>query len=509
LLKFLRMVLICTLGPAAAGCVEVDARPDYDRARASATEAIGHDEIYRPGDEERCGQRCRELLAAGLTVDEAVEVALLNNPGLRSAFFAVGMARADVVQAGLLSNPSLGMLFRLPAGGGLINFEANIAQNIADLWQIPARTRAAERSLDQAIMRLARQIAMTAIDTKRAYYRAVGAARLLDIAQANLKVAVEQFELAQARLEIGAGNESDVNLARSAMLEAEVNARRQRLAAANARRELAKLLGLVSDAEQLALLDDLPERVAMQLDGERLVALAVEHRLDIGAARHSVNAAAAALEQQWAAVFPNVQIGLSLEQASRQKQGGRKILADTARSTISQGQLTAPSIQPRSARDRNKNFTIGPSLSLAIPVFDQNQAQIAKAANTYDEAVYAFETLSRGIVQDVRTAADRVATAQDMAQLYRDRLIPLAEKNLELSRDAYRAGKSSFLSVLEAQRFYLNTQQASIEALRDMAEALPALEAEVGLPLERLLANASETSTTRPTEGPTDHADPS
>ena len=49
-------------------------------------------------------------------VAEAIQVCLLNNPGLQAAFLDIGMARADVVQSGLLSNPSLTALVRFPTG---------------------------------------------------------------------------------------------------------------------------------------------------------------------------------------------------------------------------------------------------------------------------------------------------------------------------------------------------------------------------------------------------------
>ena len=47
------------------------------------------------------------LLAKPLTVDAAVQIALLNNPGLQATLEELGIAQADLVQAGLLSNPKL------------------------------------------------------------------------------------------------------------------------------------------------------------------------------------------------------------------------------------------------------------------------------------------------------------------------------------------------------------------------------------------------------------------
>src|SRR4051812_31461386 len=47
----------------------------------------------------------RAMLADGLTADEAVQVALLNNRRLQATYEGLGVAQAEVVQAGLLHNP--------------------------------------------------------------------------------------------------------------------------------------------------------------------------------------------------------------------------------------------------------------------------------------------------------------------------------------------------------------------------------------------------------------------
>jgi outer membrane protein TolC len=46
-----------------------------------------------------------ELLGKPLSMDDAVQVALLNNRGLQAAFQELGITEAEVVQAGRLPNP--------------------------------------------------------------------------------------------------------------------------------------------------------------------------------------------------------------------------------------------------------------------------------------------------------------------------------------------------------------------------------------------------------------------
>ena len=53
-------------------------------------------------EETQVEHRTRALLADELSVDAAVELALLNNRRLQVAYGELGVARADLVQAGLL-----------------------------------------------------------------------------------------------------------------------------------------------------------------------------------------------------------------------------------------------------------------------------------------------------------------------------------------------------------------------------------------------------------------------
>jgi cobalt-zinc-cadmium efflux system outer membrane protein len=341
--------------------------------------------------------------------------------------------------------------------------EASLAQNIADLWQIPVRKRGGEHALHQAILRLARQASDLAAKTKTAYHRATGADRTYAIAQENLTVANQLLETAIARREAGAGSDLDVNLARSSVLESELSLETDRLDRAEARRELARLLGLTGNAEDLLLMNALPETNPMSLDAERMIEAARQCRLDILAARENVAMAAAIVEQERLGVVPVLNVGVALERGERR------------------------SGDPKEPTD----FIIGPAIDTTIPVFDQNQAQIAKAMYAHQQALHLLEALDRQMIQDVRSAADRAHTAWELSRLANQQFVPLAQKNLDLSQESYRAGKTSVLSVLEAQRFLLQSRRRSVAALVTAASATFQVEHVVGQPLEAIVTDAN------------------
>ena len=475
-----------------AGCAAVEPQEDYARVKQHVTEATGQERLYRPEDDALVLERVEGLTEDGITAAEAVEICLLNNPALQAAFMDVGMARADAVQAGLFSNPFVGFSVMPPDGGGLANIQASIAQNIAELWQIPLRKRAAERSLDAAIVSLAGMASQLAADAKGAYYAAVGTDERLRIARENLDIANNLLELTVARQQAGAANELEVNLSRSVAVDSQISVERERLSAANARRKLAALLGLVGDANALVLNDALPGDYPDTQSAQALVSLAKSSRLDLQAAQQAVASAEAQLAYETRRVFPVVQMGAQLERSERSRQGGRDVLADTARASIANGRLTAPSIQPRSERrlQGGQDLILGPTLGVELPIFDQNQAQIAKARYALQQADKTLDALDRTVTQEVRNAVDRAMTAWRLMRMYRDNSIPLAQGNLDLSREAYRAGRASFLSVLEAQRFFLETRRGYVQASQTAATMIPELERTIGLPFDRLLDEA-------------------
>lgn len=481
----------------ATGCVSVRPQADYERASAHVEGAVGHPLRFRPEEQPAVRAAVARLLEDGLTAQEAVQVALLNNPRIWAGLLRAGMARADVVQAGLLANPTVGLMFKLPEGGGLAQLEASLAQNIADLWAIPARTRAAARDLDRVILETAREAASIANDTKLAYYQAVGAQRALEISRENVALVEQLLRISEARLEAGTAGSLDVNLVRGQLLRARVEERSARLGAATARRTLATLLGLDGPAEELGLVDALPAPAEGALDVERLIQIARESRLDLRAAREAVAAAEARVELEYARVFRDVELGFELERGARRAAPGRKLGADLARASIAGGGPTVPDIESRGqrrlARSEQIDAILGPSLSLALPLFDLNRAQIARARLAVQEADALLESLQRTVAQETREAADRLQTAWGVARMYEREVLPQAQATLELSESAYQAGQTPILNVIDAQRSLLEVRQAYVAALQTAASALVDLERATARPAAVVLERAAAT----------------
>ncbi len=496
-------LVACLAAGSILGCSQVEPHGDYHSAARRIEEATGESVVYSPEKEAEGLARTNELLRDGLTLTEAVQVALLNNQDLQASFFRLGMSRADFVQSGLFSNPTLAFSAQFPEGGGRSNIQASLAQNIVDLWQIPIRQRIAQARLNETLLKVSQQAAQLVAETRQAYYFAIGAAQAAAIAEANLKLAEELRDSTQARQQAGTVSELDVNLALGTVLAAEVEMHVSRLEAANARRRLATLLGLTLRAEELSLVDSLPEAPELLLSDESIVSLAIASRLDLQAADNAVAAEERRVAEEYAKIFPDITIGPLLERNERRALPGRDIVADTARASLAAGQLTAPDIQSRAQRDQERRQEIdailGPALTMTLPIFDQNQAQIAKARLSYEASIRERNALHRSIVQEARQAIDQATTASRLARFYGATILPQSQKNLDLSTTSYRAGKTSIITVLDAQRTLLATRRLAISVQQNAASALADLERIVGRPMAVIFA-AQPASTQPATE---------
>ena len=479
--------VLLTAVAAVGGCATVNPRPDYDRTAEQVTAATGQSFGYRPDDDQVVQERVQELLRDGLTADDAAQVCLLNNRKVQAALYEVGAARADVVQAGLLSNPTLSFGLKFPDAGGLAMFEVALVQDLADLWKIPMRHRAAERTLDHRILQVAGEISTAAYAAKTAYYRAKQAERKRDIAAESVQLATQVLDLALARQQAGAGGEIDVNLARCEVQQAELLLRSATLEAFEARSALAAQLSLAIPPDALVLTEALPEPPRWDVADDTLLRLAAEHRLDIRAGQSATKAARARVREEQLKLFPTLELGVNFELEEQRPAEGRNILADSVRSSLAEGE---PRVDIAPKEKQSTDTLLGPSLGMELPIFNQNQGGIARARYEHEQSLKLLEDLTIQAGQEVRLASTRARTAWSNVGFYRDEVLPLRETSLDLARTAYQAGRTPLLNVLEVERALLTARAGYAESLQASASALVELEKATGQPIARILEAA-------------------
>ncbi|MFT5290358.1 MAG: cobalt-zinc-cadmium efflux system outer membrane protein [Candidatus Paceibacteria bacterium] len=440
----------------ATACVQVEPSSDFAKARGLVQASTGAEHVFDPESAALSDGDIDEIIADGLSLDEALHLALVNNRGLQAAFQEIGIAHADWVQSRLLSNPSFDALLRFPSEGGRAMAEGNIGLELLQLWRIPVRRDAARGELEAKVLEIARRAGEQFADAKGAYFTAVASAELHAVALENVELATASFEAIRSLHRSGAADAFDENLARGPLLTAQLELQTTRIKASNAMRELGKQLSLLGAMDHVVLTDSLPLGVQISGETEPLVELALDSRLDLKAFEAAI---------------------MSLDTKVRLEE--RRAWGDLA---------AGPSVE-RPAGPEGR--LLGPSLSLTLPIFDQNQAQVARAGYELERMVKLHESARIAVAQDVRSAVDRLASASKALEFYADELLPQTQNSLALARASYAAGRSTLATLMEVQRQLLEARRAHVLLQLEAATAQSELGRVLGIELEGLLPNTA------------------
>jgi outer membrane protein TolC len=415
-----------------AGCTTFAEDGGFGAVQKVAAERLGRDVVWQRTDDDaaRARDEVRRLLANELAAGDAVQIALLNNPGLQASYSELGVAEADLVQAGRIGNPRFSYLRTTHAGERKLEWALTFP--IIDLLTIPLRTKIEDRRFALAKVEAGRRVLEVAAETRRTYYQAVAA-------QETARYLAQVKDAAEAAAELArrmarAGNVPRVAEMREQVFYAEAVAQlaRARQAALAERERLTRLMGLFGDEVRFRLperLPDLPGSAPELKDAEQT---AVAQRLDIQAAR-------------------------------RESEG----LAESLGLTKATRFVNALELGPARTREDPEPWKSGYELSLEIPIFDWGAAKVARAEATYMRSVQRIAETAVNARSEVRESYSAYVTAYETARHYRDEIVPLRKKISEESLLRYNGMLISVFELLADAREQVGAVNGAIEALRD------------------------------------------
>jgi cobalt-zinc-cadmium efflux system outer membrane protein len=391
----------------------------------------------------------RKVLQKPLGVEEAVQVALLNNHSLQATFEEIGVAQADLVQAGLLSNPKFFASLRFPnQGPGSPDAEFSVAGDFLELFLVPLRKQMAADRLAAAQRRVADAVLDLEHRVRVAFYTYQARRQEIMVQQTMLDAQATSLEL--ARRQNQAGNMNDLDLASE---EATYSTERLEVARTETqirgdREELNRLLGLWGqESASWRAAEKLPELPATEPPMQNLESAAIRQRLDLDASRREAQAIAQSLGLTEQFRLTGIELGIGVER-----------------------------------RDPTEHYVTvaGPQLSVELPIFDQKQAQVARLQAEYRQSLNRLTALAIDVRSQVRAARDRVQAARATAAFYRDVLIPQRREVARLSGLHYNVMLLGVDRWLMARQAEVAAYKEYVEAARDYWIAKADLERAVG-----------------------------
>jgi cobalt-zinc-cadmium efflux system outer membrane protein len=430
-----------------AACTTVPKDAGFSDVQKTVTERTGQIIQWnsRTTDDAQVAQAVSALLAKPLTVDQAVQIALLNNRHLQATFEDLGVAQADLVQAGLLKNPVFSLQVRVPDRSPARTYlDIAVVEDFLDVALLPARKALAQDQFEQAKAQVTDQALTLAADTSAAFYAYQAAQEIADLHRQIAQASAAGLQTAGGMHD--AGNMTDLDFAEQRAREA-----RMRIDLADAQAELDEAREHLTDlmgfdgATGWSAQPQLPKIPADEPALSGLENLAARQRLDVVAARAEVQIQAKSL-----GMTEDYRFADSLD-----------LGADAERETDGQ-------------------WRIGPSLSVPAPIFDQGQAAVAGAQAKLRRSEERLAALEIDVRSQVRAATARLIHARAKAAIYQREILPAqAEVNRQMQLQ-YNGMLTGVFQLLQAREDAVDTQRQYVESVRDYWTERVELERAIG-----------------------------
>lgn len=435
-----RIAILATVGLAAlllSGCKTFSPNGGMDFVAGVAGGELQKDvvAIRTAEDADATRARVEALLRKPLTADAAVQIALLNNRGLQAAYNALGIAEAEMIQASLPPAPTVSVE-RL-TNPFEIEIERRIVANILSLLTLPARASVAADRFHQAQLRAAEETLRVAAQARRNYYRAVASREIAGFLDQAKSAAETATQLAKRLGETGAMNKLDQ--ARDQVFYADITAQlaRTRQQAASEREKLVRSLGLWGGDLDFRLPGSLPALPRKPQALPEIEVEAVTRRVDLQTARLELVALAKTYDLTQASRFVNLIELSGIRKTQKERETGEKL--------------------------RSRGF----EAELQIPIFDLGETRVRMAAETYMQAFNRLTEKAVNVRSEARDAYRSYRSTYDIAQHYRNEVLPLRKIISDETLLRYNAMQIDVFTVLAEARQRITATNQAIEAQRD------------------------------------------
>lgn len=428
-------ILIFSLTLLLAGCATKSEQPGFTAVQQDVATRTGADLHWHSSllADKEVAEAIQQFLQEPLTADRAAQIALLNNRRIQGLYQRLEIARADLIQAGMLRNPVFDSSLLFPLHSGHTEISLGITQQVLDMFLIPLRRQVAQSQLAEARNQVTLEILDLAYRTRMAFFQAKAAALHTDLLSQRVLAAELAYDFAQRLRTAGNITELELHKHRHRYETTKLQLRRAETSRSSAREHLNRLMGLWAEQIQWEIQADptdfFPEELQSPPDLTALESRAIESSLDLDAARQEILTAGQLLGIQNAtALVPELELGLEAE--------------------------------------RNSHWSLGPSLSLPLPVFNQGQPGLKRQEALLRSRQEKFTALAVEIRSLAREAHAEFESAQEIIFYYQQILLPLRKRISNETMLQYNAMQADPLDLLLAKDQELKAGLEAIQALK-------------------------------------------
>ena len=393
-----------------------------------------------------------------LTISDAVRRALSADPGIQIALSQVRVALAASDQARLLPNPILTILFRFPVDGGKTEIDAGLSADLLAVLQRNRRTSAADQRLMAACAGAVRTALDVVLLVRELYARAQAVDALIPLLEARRGALDQLIKTARARLDAGEGTQVDVDGLAMQKALVDLDLEQRRLERRESRLGLARLLGQPKGAAAWRI-DGWRDPEQSQIDESRWIETALTRRPEL----QSIVWELAALGDDLALAGVLGALGLAAGVGAE--------------------------------RGQDIGWSLGPSASAGIPLFDTGQARRDRVTAEIIAKRHELVQASRRVIEEVRVALESYRYALRVLENMRQEVLPLKERRRRQVEKAFVGDEVDLTALLVAEQEAKAAQAKRVDLEQLAAISLARLERAVG---GAGVAKTLEPVTTRP-----------
>lgn len=369
-------------------------------------------------------------------LQEAITTAVENNIDLQAAKLEINIAKNNIKAANRLQNPSLEAFYFVGASGWSEPRQLGISQTV-EVAKRHARKNLAKSSYKLVEKNVNYTKFDLKMDVREAYINLVATKSVLETLKQQQTLQEELLQIARQRVKAGNVPEIDVIQAEIALNQmiTQVNS-----AAANVKSSLSDFNKIINNPQNIIydsmdnifseennfdeMLTPLPTKDFPQIS--QIMQKALENRYDIQIAKQEVDVAEKNLTVIARQKIPDIALnsGFAYQNANHTEDGRF-----------------------------NGGAYIGASL-VNIPLFYNYSPEIQNAALKLQQAELKYESAKNKAEKDVTSAYDKFLIAAENLNYYESKILTSSEELIEISKNAYEAGKSDITSLIVMKQSY-------------------------------------------------------
>ena len=389
-----------------------------------------------------------------VSLDQAIQLALANNPNLKATRTQIDQNKAQEITANLRPNPTLSgdsqflpifkpSQFTTDTLDSITQFDIGAGYLFERGGKRKRRLEAAQDATAVTRSQVSDAERTLTFNVAQQFINALLAKSNLNFAMLDLNSFQQTVNISEERYKAGDISEGDLLKIKLQFLTFQTDVAQARVAKAQALTTLRQLLGYGSVPRDYDVAGDL-EYAPLAANLDDLQAKALAERPDLRAAKLGVKAA---------------QSQVSLARAN-----GKQDLDLSMNYSHVSGASSASWF-----------------FNIPLPIFNRNQGEIKRTLFAVDQSSFAATSAEQGVMADVRNAWEAVSSNDEIVKLYTSGYLKQAQDSRDISQYAYKGGAATLLDLLDAERSYRTTQLGYRQALAAYMLSLEQLRQAVGV----------------------------